>query len=80
VWSSLRTYALLMIFWHPFDQQFICHWHVQDMFVANTQQRGTGLVFANGDHSTVALPHLTGEKWGAVHQDIMMVQRCGTYF
>jgi hypothetical protein len=30
-----------------------------DMFVANTQQRGTGLVFANDDHSTVALPHLT---------------------
>jgi hypothetical protein len=49
-----------------------------DKFVANTQQRGTGLVFANDDHSAVALPHLTGEKWGTVDQDLMMVQRCGS--
>ena len=49
-----------------------------DMFVANTQQRGTGLVFANADHSTVALPHLTGEKWGTIDQDVMIVQRCGS--
>ena len=49
-----------------------------DVFVANTQQRGTGLVFANDDHSTVTLPHLTGEKWGTVDRDLMMVQRCGS--
>jgi hypothetical protein len=35
-----------------------------DVFVANTQQRGTGLVFANDDHTTVALPHLTGAENG----------------
>jgi hypothetical protein len=49
-----------------------------DAFVANCQQRGTGLVFANDEHSAVALPHLTGEKWGLVEDDLMMVQRCGS--
>ena len=49
-----------------------------DAFVANCQQRGTGLVFANGVHTTVALPHLTGEKWGLLDQDVMLVQRCGS--
>ena len=49
-----------------------------DAFIANSQQRGTGLVFANDHHSTVALPHLTGEKWGLVQEDLMFVQRCGS--
>ena len=49
-----------------------------DAFIANSQQRGTGLVFANDAHSTVALPHLTGEKWGLVQEDLMFVQRCGS--
>ena len=35
-------------------------------------------MFANTIHSTVALPHLTGEKWGTVDHDVMMVQRCGS--
>eukprot|EP01052_Picozoa_sp_SAG31_P003699 SAG31_NODE_145_length_22612_cov_5.938169_18_plen_513_part_00 len=37
-----------------------------DQFVANTQQRGTGLVFANDDHSTIALPHLTVSQVASV--------------
>jgi hypothetical protein len=49
-----------------------------DAFVPNTQQRGTGLVFANPDHSVVSFPHLTGEKWGTVDHDLMLVQRCGS--
>lgn len=49
-----------------------------DAFIANSQQRGTGLVFANDDHSAVALPHLTGEKWGLIQDDLMFVQRCGS--
>jgi hypothetical protein len=49
-----------------------------DAFVANSQQRGTGLTFGNGAHSAVALPHLTGEKWGILDQDVMLVQRCGS--
>lgn len=49
-----------------------------DAFVANCQQRGTGLVFSNPEHSAVVLPHLTGEKWGLVEQDLMLVQRCGS--
>ena len=46
--------------------------------MANCQQRGTGLTFANTDHSAVALPHLTGEKWGVLDNDAMLVQRCGS--
>ena len=49
-----------------------------DVFVANSQQRGTGLTFSNMHHSAVALPHLTGEKWGIVDHDVMLVQRCGS--
>jgi len=49
-----------------------------DAFVANCQQRGTGLTFANEVHTAVVLPHLTGEKWGVVHEDVMFVQRCGS--
>ena len=49
-----------------------------DAFVANSQQRGTGLTFSGVDHSAVALPHLTGEKWGLVDGNVMMAQRCGS--
>lgn len=47
-------------------------------FIANSQQRGTSLVFSNSIHSAVALPHLTGEKWGLLDEDVMFVQRCGS--
>jgi len=49
-----------------------------DAFVANCQQRGTGLTFANEVHTAVVLPHLTGEKWGIIDQDVMIAQRCGS--
>ena len=65
--SSTKDWALASVEFSP-----------NDPFVANTQQRGTGLVFANDEHSTVALPHLTGEKWGLVEEDLMFVQRCGS--
>ena len=32
-----------------------------DWFGANTQQRWTGMVFSNVNHSAIGLPHLTGE-------------------
>lgn len=41
-----------------------------DAFSANTQQRWTGLVFANAVHTTVGLPHLTGEKWALIDQEV----------
>ena len=65
--SHTPAYALAGVMFSP-----------NDAFVANCQQRGTGLVFSNVDHSAVALPHLTGEKWGVIDQDVMLVQRCGS--
>eukprot|EP00040_Diaphanoeca_grandis_P009732 m.49900 g.49900 ORF g.49900 m.49900 type:complete len:705 (-) comp21159_c1_seq1:362-2476(-) len=49
-----------------------------DAYIPNCQQRGTGLVFSNKDHSAVSFPHLTGEKWALIDEDIMLVQRCGS--
>eukprot|EP00041_Stephanoeca_diplocostata_P010718 m.170857 g.170857 ORF g.170857 m.170857 type:complete len:550 (+) comp18272_c0_seq1:84-1733(+) len=44
-----------------------------DAFSANTQQRWTGLVFANAAHTAVGLPHLTGEKWALIDQEVRRV-------
>jgi hypothetical protein len=50
----------------------------QDFFSPNSQQRWTGLVFGNPEHTAVGLPHLTGEKWSIVDEDIMISQKCAS--
>ena len=65
--SKTPAYALAGVMFSP-----------NDAFIANSQQRGTGLTFGNDVHGAVALPHLTGEKWGVVDGDVMLVQRCGS--
>lgn len=65
--SKTKNYAIAGVSFSP-----------NDAFVANSQQRGTGVVFGNRDHSVVALPHLTGEKWAVIDRDVMIGQRCGS--
>ena len=48
--SRTPAYALAGVIFSP-----------NDAFVANCQQRGTGLTFGNDVHAAVALPHLTGK-------------------
>ena len=50
----------------------------QDFFSPNSQQRWTGLGFGNPEHTAVGLPHLTGEKWSIVDEDIMISQKCAS--
>ena len=47
-----------------------------DFFSPNSQQRWTGLVFGNVEHTAIGLPHLTGEKWQLVDEDVMISQKC----
>ena len=49
-----------------------------DYFSPNSQQRWVGLIFSDFNHTALGMPHLTGEKWGIVDEDIMLLQRCGT--
>ena len=48
-----------------------------DYFSPNSQQRWVGLIFSDFNHTALGMPHLTGEKWGIVDEDIMLLQRCG---
>ena len=47
-------------------------------FSPNTQQRWTGLIFSNAIHTSIGLPHLTGEKWQLVSGDVMVSQKCAS--
>ena len=49
-----------------------------DAFSPNTQQRRTGLIVSNAAHSSIGLPHLTGEKWQLVSGDVMISQKCAS--
>lgn len=49
-----------------------------DFFSPNSQQRWTGLIFANVEHTAIGLPHLTGEKWQLVDPDVMISQKCAS--
>lgn len=49
-----------------------------DAFSPNSQQRWTGLIFGNVRHTAIGLPHLTGEKWAIVDEDIMIAQKCAS--
>jgi hypothetical protein len=49
-----------------------------DYFSPNSQQRWVGLIFNDENHTSLGMPHLTGEKWSLVDEDIMIMQRCGS--
>ena len=49
-----------------------------DNFSPNSQQRWVGLIFNDINHTKFGMPHLTGEKWSLVDEDIMIVQTCGS--
>ena len=49
-----------------------------DFFSPNSQQRWTGLIFGNAEHTAVGLPHLTGEKWQLVDPEVMISQKCAS--
>lgn len=49
-----------------------------DFFSANTQQRWVGLIFSNRDHTSLGMPHLTGEKWALIDNDIGIFHKCAT--
>ena len=48
-------------------------------FSPGTQQRWVGLIFSNSFHSSIGLPHLTGEKWSVVgEQGAMISGKCAS--
>ena len=56
-------------------------WHtsaVRPFTVERALLYANRLVFGNADDSAIGLPHLTGEKWSLVDEDVMIAQRCGS--
>ena len=49
-----------------------------DFFSPNSQQRWIGLIMNDYNHTALGMPHLTGEKWSLVAEDIMISTRCAT--
>jgi hypothetical protein len=53
-----------------------------DLFEAVSMQRWTGLIFSNADHTTMGMPHMTGDKWSITRgfggAAIQIAQKCAT--
>lgn len=47
-------------------------------FSPGSQQRWVGLIFSNMVHTSIGLPHLTGEKWSVVGDGVMMAAKCAS--
>ena len=48
-------------------------------FSPGSQQRWVGLIFSNIVHSSIGLPHLTGEKWSVVGDNgVMIAGKCAS--
>ena len=78
-YSMLPTSNQLHSVWHtPSYALGGVEFSPNDYFSPNSQQRWSGLIFGNVEHTAIGLPHLTGEKWAVVGKDIMIAQKCST--
>ena len=78
-YSMLPTSNQLHSVWHtPSYALGGVEFSPNDYFSPNSQQRWSGLIFGNVEHTAIGLPHLTGEKWAVVGKDIMIAQKCAT--